>query len=134
MIVGTARDLRRGDVEISGGVHALQLQVVQEVLAACPLHLQDHVEREARAAEPGALLLLGHEGAGGDLVRAVEVRRLVDATEVRHDAHEVRAGRDREHEERARRVAEDAEHAAAPSDGLLRGNRHGAAVTRWCRR
>ncbi len=60
------------------GVHALQLEVVQEVLAARPLHLQDHVEREARAAEPGARLLLGHEACrwrSGTSGRSAPARR-----------------------------------------------------------
>ena len=118
VVVGTARVLAAEMSSSPVVCTPCNCEDVQEVLAARPLHLQDHVEREARAAEPGAALLLGHELPGGDLVAAVEVRGLVDATEVRHDAHEVPADHDREHEERARRVAEDAEHAAAPSDGL----------------
>ncbi len=98
---------------VLGSMIALQV-VLGEHLRVGALRADD-VARDARAAEALRPLLLGEDRAGGDLVRAVEVRGLVDAGEVRHHAHQVHARGDGQDEERLERVAEPREEVAPAS-------------------
>ena len=104
-IGGTRLDVgRHGSRSATTGVPSRQH--VRGVRRRVAQLLEDHVARDARAAEALCADLLRQEGAGGDLVRPVEVRGFVDAREVRHHAGEVHAHHGSEHEERRQRVAE----------------------------